>query len=260
MFLLSDGSPFPETISEQKAKGLTPVTIIDPDNQQIVTIKQKEVDCPHQTLGVHKTIIGDDTKQFMELKQKALHISQLVGVSQMTRHQARTSFHSIYLMSITYSFPACSLSEKQMQQIQAKPLEHFLPAMGWLRTTSRAMIHGPIEKGGGNIPHLYAVQCGLKIMVVLNHIRANTELGQLILININWLQLEGGRSIQLFQDHYRMEYIKDNWLTHIQQYMQQCNLQLKSSKFWTPKMHRLNDAIIMERAAQYTTNTKVSQI
>ena len=129
--------------------------------------------------------------------------------------------------------------------------------MGWRRTSARAIVHGPEELGGFNVPHLHAIQGASKLMTVYTNIQAKSELGQVKIININWLQLLIERQKQFFQDKRPVVYLRQNWLLHLKEYMGQCRLSFLSRKFWVPKDKRQNDVMIMEAVDAYTTKINV---
>ena len=143
-----------------------------PDTKQNILLTQKECTVANKTLGVYKTAVGDDTKQFKELLHKNQKLAQLASTAKMTRHQGRLAYNMIYIPTITYSLVACTFSKTQLDQIQAPALYKFLPAMGWNRTTSRAIIHGPEDFGGFNIPPLYTIQGASKIISIFTNIQA----------------------------------------------------------------------------------------
>jgi hypothetical protein len=247
----------PELIPMQQQKDQhqdTSIWITDPDSGESIEVKQKECTTPHKTLGVHKTTVGKDTTQYQILLEKSNNMAQLVAAGPMSRHHARVSYSMIYIQSMVYCFPACSFTINQMQKIQAKSLEYFLPAMGWRRTTSRALIHGPIELGGANIPNLYAVHGALKIITIYNHIQAESDIGSLLVININWLQLVIGRQQQFFADKRDINYIPTNWLLHVKEFLNRNKLSITSDLFWIPSTCRANDINLMEAAWNYTKN------
>ena len=252
----NEGEPIPMTIQEQAQLLYPPITIHDPETANAIHIQQKECQSYHKTLGVYKNIVGDDTYQFKELLKKSNNMAQIANGARMSKHHARVAFQMIYLPTIQYCFPACSFTLLQMETIQAKALEKFLPAMGWRRTSSRALVHGPIELGGYNIPHLFALQGTQKLCTLINHIRAKTEIGQLFIANINWIQLLSGRGVHFLHDNFKIEYIHDNWTLHVQSYMHECNISLKSDKFWTPKLARKNDIFLMEAALKINCGVK----
>ena len=256
----NEGCPIPMTIQEQEHLHYPKITINDPETNNEIYIQQKECQCHHKTLGVHKNILGDDSYQFAELLKKSNNMAQIAHGARMSKHHARVAFHMIYIPTIQYCLPACSFSLKQGEMIQAKALEKFLPAMGWRRTSSRALVHGPIELGGYNIPHMFALQGTQKLITMINHIRAKTEIGKLFIANINWIQVLSGRGTQFLHDNFKIEYIPENWTLHVQSYMRECNISLKSDKFWTPDLARKNDIFLMEAAIGINSGLKDLQI
>ena len=256
----TDGEPLPMTIQDQQELNYPTITIRDSETGEEIKINQKECDCDHKTLGFQKNTLGNDKGQFTVLLNKSNSLAQVAHSSRMTKHYARTAFQMIYCSTMVYSLPACSFTVIQLEKMQAKAIEHFLPAMGWRRTSARALVHGPLELGGYNIPHLYAVQGAVKIISLSNHIKAQTELGKIFIININWLKLIVGRSTQIIADKYKPSYVTDNWLLNAQLYMQECHISIRSAQFWQPSMARRNDKFIMEAASVGTYNMKELRI
>ena len=251
-----EGDPIPMTIEDQKIYGQNIISIIDQDSGEHVNIQQKESDQVHKTLGVYKNILGDDSYQFQTILDKSTKLAQLISAAHMTRQQARLAYKMIYLPTITYCFPACSFSQQQLERIQKTSLPQFLSAMGWIRNTARALVHGPISLGGLNLHPLYALQGAHKLMTILNHVRAKSELGNIIITNINWQQVLVGKEEHFFVDCSPITYIDSNWLLHTQEYMEKCHLTLHSEAFWTPKLARINDQILMNAALLYTSKPK----
>lgn len=93
------------------------------------------------------------------------------------------------MASVKYGLPACSLHPKQIDYIQKYTIDKFLPFMGFEHGSHRSLIHGPIEMGGANIPHLYTEMMGMKLEAFIAHIRADTSLGRSFIINLNYIQL-----------------------------------------------------------------------
>ena len=248
-----EGEAILQTITQQQALGNHVINITDPDTNIKIPVTQKSCTDAHKTLGVYKTTIGDDTRQFEELLTKSKRLALSVSTSKMTRQQGRLSYNMIYLPTITYCLRACTFSQEQLDKIQAPALYKFLPAMGWNRTTSRAIIHGPEELGGFNIPPLYAIQCAAKIVSMFTNIQAQTELGKLLVINTNWVQLVTGLKTQIFDNCGKISYIKENWLLHLKTYMDACSISFQSQHFWVPKIKRQRDIILMEEAVRYTS-------
>ena len=179
----------------------------------------------------------------------------------MTREQAWTSYHMIYKPTVQYSLSACSFLEDQTLSIHKKALQAFLPRMGIAVTFPRAVVHGSFTYGGINIPNLYSEQCASKLTSLITHIRAKSDLGQLLTLNINTIQLLTGLEKQFFVHNNEIKYIQTNWILHLRAYLQLCDIDISSKQFWTPQQERENDIGIMERAIQlYTDKNTLRQI
>ena len=235
----SDGEPIPMSIAEQAAANITPITIKDSFQNKNIPIQQKECNSHHKTLGVYKNMLGDETYQCEILAQKSYNLAQIVNSSHMSKQQARLAYTMIYIPTITYSLAACSYTLQQAGKIQAKALDNFLPVMGWRRTSARALVHGPLELGGINVPHLYAIQGATKLMTLFNHIRGKTALGLLLITNINWVQLISGKGSHILSATDYILYIHNNWILNPQEYMHTCYLTIKTNIFWLPSLQRV---------------------
>jgi hypothetical protein len=99
--------------------------------------------------------------------------------------------------------------------------------MGLEHGSPRALIHGPLEMGGCEIPHLFTEMMGMKIKSIISHIRANSILGKSFRTNINYLQLCSGLEIPIFSSRDDMGYLQDNWPSHLCNYILTVNYILR---------------------------------
>ena len=120
--------------------------------------------------------------------------------------------------------------------------------MGWMKTASE-------ELGGINILQLFAIQGASKLLSLVINIQAQSKLGNLLVININWLQLMVGRQKQSSQDKRDITYVRTNWLLKFKEYMDICQITCKSQHFWVPKEKRKYDDVKVEAAYRYANIT-----
>jgi hypothetical protein len=240
----NDGNGIPMTIAEQRDQNVTPIQI-KTTYQSEVTIQQKEVHQAHKTLGCYKAIDGNEKEQIQYLSNKSKQYGRKIHTAGLTRKQANMAYKMIYIPSMKYSLPACSLSEKEIDSIQNFTLDKFLPTMGFEHGSPRALIHGPLEMGGCEIPHLFTEMMGMKIETMISHIRADSILGKSIRININYLQLCSGLETPLFSSRDDIGYLPANWLTHLRHYIIAINGTFHIKNTWTPLKLRENDKILM---------------
>jgi hypothetical protein len=208
-----DGNAVPMTIDKQREQNSTPIQIKTLSNSG-VTILQKEVHKAHKTLGCFKAIVGNEQGQIQFLSNKSKQYGRQLHHATLTRKQANMAYKMIYIPLMKYSLPACSLSRSEIDHIQNATLDKFLPFMGYEHGSPRALIHGSIEMGGCEIPHLLTEIMGIKIESLISHIRANSMWGKSFCININYLQLCSGLEKPIFSSRDDIGYLQDNLLTH----------------------------------------------
>jgi hypothetical protein len=156
----------------------------------------------------------------------------------MTRKQAGMAYKMIYIPSMKYGLPACSLSLNTIESIQSSTLDKFLPYMGYDHGSPRALIHGPFEMGRAEIPHLYTEMMGMKLETIIAHIRSDTVLGKSLKININNIQLCSGIKNPIFSCRDDISYMDDNWLLHLRDYLLEINGTPQIKNTWLPTKQR----------------------
>jgi ribonuclease HI len=239
-----EGNASPMTISEQRVHHVNQIEIPDTNGSQTF-IQQKEVNKAHKTLGCYKAIDGNEKEQISYLQTKSKKFSRCLYTANLSRKQANMAYKMIYIPSMKYGLPACSLSHNTIESIQNSTLDKFLPYMGYDHGSPRALIYGPIEMGGAEIPHLYTEMMGMKLESIISHIRAGTVLGKSFMININNIQLCSGIEKPIFSCRDDISYLDHNWLLHLRAYLIEINGTLDIKHLWQPTKQRENDIILM---------------
>jgi hypothetical protein len=91
---------------------------------------------------------GDGKTDLLHLTTKQTTLSQQLSSSPATRREANTFFHTIYLPSI-YVLPQCYYSEKRHDNAEKKSIPSIFAKAGYNRNTSRSLLYGPQDYGGG---------------------------------------------------------------------------------------------------------------
>lgn len=189
-----NGDPVPLSLEQIREFFKKQIEVVDKDTNRLITLDQKDVSDAHRTLGAFKSVTGNESEQYDVLLHKSNHLAMITRTGQLSRFQARRAFSSIYIPSMTYSLVSCNLSKSDLHTIQSKAIQAFLPAMGYERTFPHAVVFASRQLGGLNLGDLYT-ECGIaKTTTILTHVRAQSGLGRIIRINLNWLQLHAGLS------------------------------------------------------------------
>lgn len=215
------------------------------DNDETI-IQQKEVSKAHKTLGCYKAINGNEIDQVKYLKERSDKFGYSLKNASLTRKQAKMAYKMVYIPSLKYGLPACSLKPKQIDNIQNFTIDKFLLFMGFEHGSKQFLIHGPSEMGGANIPHLYTEMMGMKLEAFISHIRAKTVLGQSFTNNLNYIQLIAGIEEPIFESREDISYLEDNWILHLRDYLLEINGSLQIDDLWLPKKLRDNDVNLMK--------------
>ena len=226
---------------------------------ELTSIKMQSVDEAHKTLGVMKTMVGNDASHIRHLSTRSNNISSIVATSGMFPYQTDVALRMIYTSAMLYSLPSVNIGEKDLNKIQYKALEQFVPALGYNRGFPRAVLLGPTDYGGAAIPHLYT-ECNIqKLEMIIMHVRANTELGILFRINLNWIQLISGLTTPFFEHSIPQPFLH-NWFTGLRDFLISINGTLCISDTYVPQLERIHDQSLMEVFSTMSPKLSKNQI
>jgi hypothetical protein len=125
------------------------------------------------------------------------------------------AFNMMYIVSTKYGLPATSLTLDNIESIQKYAINKFVSAMGYDQSTPRDLLFGPEEVGGFNIKHLFTEMMGMKLDTIIIHVRADSNLGKAIVININYTQMISGLETPILASSQNITYMDTNWILHI---------------------------------------------
>lgn len=248
----SEGDPEPMTTAEIQAQ-TGPLTVPG-DNNEPIEIKMLDVNDSHKTLGAHKTMIGDETKQLEELQTKSTRAATIAASSGLTRRQARTAYSRIYIPSMVYCLPATNLDEKSLTAVQKRAVHKFLPAMGYAHSFHRDIVYGPLQFGGLALEKLYTEECVAKIGSLIQHLRASTTLGQAMAINLDWTQLTAGTLTPILESDLPIRFMTDNWFLHLREFLITTGSTIYVKNAWKPILERKGDKTLMDAVLQLDMN------
>jgi hypothetical protein len=163
----------------------------------------------------------------------------------LTHKQATLAYNLVYIASLKYRLPSTALSYQQITEIHRYAVDKFISAMGINHSIHRALIYGPMEYGGFGVQHLYTEMMGIKLETVISHIRANSQLGISMIININFIQLHAGIGTPIFESKADLSYVSMNWLLHLRQFLIEINATLEIQGLWLPKQQSQHDQFLM---------------
>jgi hypothetical protein len=155
-------------------------------------IKRKAPDSGHITLGLHMTGDGTCSAHKKVMKEKAVLFGEAIMCSSLWRNESAVAYNSFYLPSLGYGMCTTTLSFQECEDIQRPVINAILPKMGINRKESRAVVFGTAQFGGLGLDHLSTLQGHSRLQYLLGHIQCGHHTGQLMIILIEYTQLECG--------------------------------------------------------------------
>lgn len=217
------------------------------DTDTTTSIKRIQAADSYRTLGVFISPSGNNTGAIKVLKDTASTYCSLLSGSKLFRQEALTSYLQYFLPKIRYQPPLLSLTKHECDKLMSPVYMSLLPKLHVNRNTARAIIHGPEDLGGLNLPNLYVIQGIDKLKLFLGHLRLQDRTGKLVHIDLCLLQLlSGSRTFCMNQDFKLFQWVETGWLQSLWAFASATNLTFTYSLQWTPPSPRENNQFIME--------------
>jgi hypothetical protein len=216
-----------------------------------IPIPSKSVFDPHKTLGHLKAPPGDGKTGLLHLTTKQTMLSQQLSSSPATCRQATTFYHSIYLPSI-YVLPQCYYSAKRLDDVEKKSMPSIFAKAGYNRNTSRALLYGPQDYGGGGFIRWKWLQGEGQIQNFLKHWRTDSQVSKILLMAVSWYQHNTVVGFALFQKpSIPIEYSDARYLPSLRQFLSTIiDGHLEIDEAYIVPLQRQGDHHIMDTARQ----------
>ena len=139
--------------------------------------------------------------------------------------------------------------------IQRPAVRALIPKMGYNRNTRNtpcAVVYGPVDLGGVGAPDLYSVQGAKKVMMLLEHLRAESTLGSTLRNLIQWTQHLTGVGFDILREPHRRlpPSAGDTWVRGVRDFLKDSNCQLLIQQTRLPEPRRGGDITIMDAALE----------
>jgi hypothetical protein len=119
----------------------------------------------HETVGCYKSPSDYFKKR---LAYNPATKSDAVLHNFVTAKSAHRYYYSVFLSSVTYSFPTNVIPEGQLRNIQNASMRPILNHLGFAKSTPHDILYGPQPLRGTGLRLFYDEQCSSKVKLVLN--------------------------------------------------------------------------------------------
>ena len=163
----------------------------------------------------HLSPTSEWTKQIEVLNANMDNLAGHPLTSSLSFDDVHVFYQSIYTLSICYAFPALSIDEKHLEEIQTRSIEALLIRKGFNHYFSRRITHGPQVRGGLGILDI-KTESGLSQIKEFRHaLYGDFEPGKLMMYSLKYSQMESGLGFHLLKDPKVFNLVAYSALDHV---------------------------------------------
>jgi hypothetical protein len=213
-----------------------------------VRVRQLDCDQSFRTLGIHKTISGDQTEQIAILTEKSNNFAKGILASATTPFEAWTGYFTIYHPSCNFPLAATFLTRADCRKIQSFATAATLTSKCKFNGHfPHAAVFGSPYYGGMGWRHMYYEQGIQHVQILIKHLRTPGPFQSLLQISLRWYQLLAGLSFApLEYPAIPLPHLEHAFLNCSRLFLAQCRAKLVIPSIPIKPLFRPHDSFIME--------------
>ena len=123
-----------------------------------------------------------------------------------------------------------------------------MPKLGLNRHMTKAVLYGPLSRGGLNYPQFKTIQETRSITYTIKQLLWNKEISKDIRISIETTQLMSGIEQPIMENvETPVSYMDETWILTVRERLRRLNALIIIENIWYPKKQQMNDTSIMEK-------------
>ena len=223
--------------------------------EQLTRIRHDLDENQFKSLGTYISGCLTDQYEYEVAQKKILCFKKFLLACPLKPREVHIAYNQCLIPSVLYGALVQSFDISSCEKLHRTLLPTLLPKLGFPGTFPCPLAFGPIESGGIGLHDFNAYLLSTKIQYLLRHLRANTQIGHLLLIILQWAQLQSGIGQSILQWTKPLPYLESTWLSHIQEDLWQISGTRYIPQLLIEPLQRENDAYIMEHIIQDSSLT-----
>jgi hypothetical protein len=139
-----------------------------------------------------------------------------------------------------------SFTTPQIENLHRKIVPRILQKFGIKSTLPHPAVFAPRCSGDVGLIDIQAARLQTKIVGILKHVRANTNIGRIFLITIRWAQLLAGIHKSVLDETAPIPCVESRWIEHLCAGLHHKHAKIWLRETWELKPARLGDIFLME--------------
>ena len=156
--------------------------------------------------------------------------------------------------AMKYSLSCTTLSHPECDMVDRTYLPTLLSQMGINRCTKRLLLFGPPSLGALGFTNMWTDQGIAQVQLLLGHLCQGQEIGQLLQVLMETLQMVIGSSLPLF--HYPIQQILKfchrNWLLNVWEFLFSIQGKIHLENAWNLVPQHRHDVFLMDAVLEHT--------
>ena len=200
-----------------------------------------------RTLGVRISPAGNWNDEYQYRRSQARELAVLIAGSSMAKDTARVGYFMMVCPKLEYPLAVTQFTQKQCDTITSPVLRACLSKMGYNCNMPKEVIYGPPEIFGLGL-HDYYIEQGIQQLITLfGHIRQNSETSKMMMIELQWCQVQAGTAKHLLADPIDpIDYIETCWIMGIRDFLRTYGLRIDLTGHSVPQLQSRNDEFLMD--------------
>jgi hypothetical protein len=248
----SDGSQF-----------LGPIELTYGDNPTRHKLVTESPWVGRRTLGVRLAPAGTWSDEYAFRRSQSRDLAISIAGSSIGKGTARLAYRMIVCPKLEYPLPVTQFTQLECDRIAAPALRACLSKMGYNPNMPREVVYGPVEAFGLGM-HDYFIEQGIDhVSYFVGHLRQGSETSLLMIIQLEWCQIQAGTSINLLESpDILIDYIEGCWIMCMRDYLRTYEFRLEFSFPFRTYPHCDGDVYIMDafRSSGSCTSTELVRL
>ncbi len=205
-------------------------------------------DQPNVGLGYRICPNGSQTPHFSATLDSLRKICQIVVTAHLTEAETRQLLWQRLLPKMTYALHVSSFTRSQCNKLNTSIRRTIIPRLRLNRHFPTAVLYGPLEFGGLEIPEMYTLQDQVQLHYLLKQLRWDRTVANDLLVTLDNFQLVSGLISPLLEyPSPPVDYVELGLLQSIRGRLREMGASLWIEKAWTPALQRIGDESLMAR-------------
>ena len=182
------------------------------------------------------------------LCSKGKNMSTNIAASHFQHEEVSIAYKMMLCPTMKYSLSCTTLSHPECYMVDRSYLPTLLSQMGINRCTKRLLLFGPPSLGALGSTNTWTDQGIAQIQLLLGHLRQGQDIGQLLQVLMETLQMVIRSSLPFF--HYPIQQIlkfcNRNWLLNVWEFLLSIQGKIHLENAWTLVPQCIHDVFLMD--------------